>query len=182
MGRRCERLEPTQHPVQSGKFLVHPLAQAHADARQRLSTTDDAVGVRAENEKPPNDRGFNDKSELLTIADHQRQAERGGFEPPVGLKPYTDLANRRIRPLCHLSDPRADGRKYSGQTSERNVAGTSSECLIRVVWGSIPTAIFVRAVVMTSIESNDSAVSPCSTTSACENYFNREGCLGPNSV
>jgi len=54
--------------------------------------------------------------------------------------------------------------------------------LIRVVWGSIPTAIFVRAVVMTSIEPSDSAVSPYSTTPACENYFNREGCLGPNSV
>jgi hypothetical protein len=144
--------------------------------------TDNAVSVLAQNEKPPNDRGFNDKSELLTITDNQRQAERGGFEPPVGLKPYTDLANRRIRPLCHLSDPRADGRKYSGQTSERNVAGTSSECLIRVVCGSVPTAIFVRAVVMTSVEPSDSTVLTDSSSAECENHFNREGCLGPNSV
>ena len=51
-------------------------------------------------------------------------AERGGFEPPVGLKPYTDLANRRIRPLCHLSDPHADGRNYSGRKRESNVGET----------------------------------------------------------
>jgi integrase len=30
-------------------------------------------------------------------------AERGGFEPPVRFYPYNGLANRRIRPLCHLS-------------------------------------------------------------------------------
>ncbi len=30
-------------------------------------------------------------------------AERGGFEPPVRFNPYNGLANRRIRPLCHLS-------------------------------------------------------------------------------
>ncbi len=29
--------------------------------------------------------------------------ERAGFEPAVGVSTYTDLANRRIRPLCHLS-------------------------------------------------------------------------------
>lgn len=79
--------------------------------RKRLIRRDDQR-IRSngpQNEKPPNDRGFNDKCELLTITDNQRQAERAGFEPAVGLKPYTDLANRRIRPLCHLSDPRADG-------------------------------------------------------------------------
>ena len=31
------------------------------------------------------------------------QAERTGFEPAEGFDPFTDLANRRIRPLCHLS-------------------------------------------------------------------------------
>ena len=30
-------------------------------------------------------------------------AERGGFEPPVRFNSYNGLANRRIRPLCHLS-------------------------------------------------------------------------------
>ena len=32
------------------------------------------------------------------------QAERTGFEPAVGFDPYTDLANRRFRPLSHLSN------------------------------------------------------------------------------
>ena len=32
-----------------------------------------------------------------------KMAERGGFEPPVRFNPYNGLANRRIRPLCHLS-------------------------------------------------------------------------------
>ncbi len=31
------------------------------------------------------------------------KAERGGFEPPVALTGYADLANRSIRPLWHLS-------------------------------------------------------------------------------
>ena len=30
-------------------------------------------------------------------------AERGGFEPPVRFNPYNGLANRRFRPLSHLS-------------------------------------------------------------------------------
>ena len=30
-------------------------------------------------------------------------AERGGFEPPVQCYPYNGLANRRFRPLSHLS-------------------------------------------------------------------------------
>ncbi len=31
------------------------------------------------------------------------QAERGGFEPPIGFDTYNGLANRRFRPLSHLS-------------------------------------------------------------------------------
>jgi hypothetical protein len=31
------------------------------------------------------------------------RAERTGFEPANQVSPVTDLANRRIRPLCHLS-------------------------------------------------------------------------------
>jgi hypothetical protein len=31
-------------------------------------------------------------------------AEREGFEPSVRCNPYDGLANRYIRPLCHLSD------------------------------------------------------------------------------
>lgn len=30
-------------------------------------------------------------------------AERGGFEPPVPLAEYNDLANRRLQPLSHRS-------------------------------------------------------------------------------
>lgn len=30
-------------------------------------------------------------------------AERGGFEPPIRFYPYNGLANRRFRPLSHLS-------------------------------------------------------------------------------
>ena len=30
-------------------------------------------------------------------------AERGGFEPPKGIAPFNDLANRRLQPLSHLS-------------------------------------------------------------------------------
>lgn len=35
---------------------------------------------------------------------HKRLAERTGFEPAEGFDPFTDLANRRFRPLSHLSD------------------------------------------------------------------------------
>ena len=31
------------------------------------------------------------------------KTERGGFEPPVQCYPYNDLANRRFKPLSHLS-------------------------------------------------------------------------------
>ena len=97
------------------------VAQAGANKRQRLTTIDDANADSSPNEKPPDLRGFQNQREALTIADSDGKAERGGFEPPVGLKPYTDLANRRIRPLCHLSDPRADGRNYTGHKTESNL-------------------------------------------------------------
>ena len=33
-------------------------------------------------------------------------AEGGGFEPPKGIAPFNDLANRRLQPLSHPSaDP-----------------------------------------------------------------------------
>lgn len=37
------------------------------------------------------------------------QAERTGFEPVIEFYPYTGLANRRYRPLSHLSGCRHDG-------------------------------------------------------------------------
>jgi hypothetical protein len=39
---------------------------------------------------------------------HKRSAERTGFEPAEGFDPFTGLANRRIRPLCHLSQWRTE--------------------------------------------------------------------------
>jgi hypothetical protein len=30
-------------------------------------------------------------------------AEGGGFEPPKGISPFNDLANRRLQPLGHPS-------------------------------------------------------------------------------
>ena len=35
-------------------------------------------------------------------ADH-READKEGFEPSEDMFAFSDLANRRIRPLCHLS-------------------------------------------------------------------------------
>ena len=37
-----------------------------------------------------------------------RMAERGGFEPPVQFYPNNGLANRRFRPLSHLSNHSTD--------------------------------------------------------------------------
>jgi integrase len=39
---------------------------------------------------------------LLSATDGSR-TERGGFEPPIQFDPYSGLANRRFRPLSHLS-------------------------------------------------------------------------------
>ena len=44
----------------------------------------------------PMDKGFG----LILQVD---LAERGGFEPPIQFDPYSGLANRRFRPLSHLS-------------------------------------------------------------------------------
>ena len=43
-------------------------------------------------------------------------AERGGFEPPIGFNPYNGLANRRFRPLSHLS---ASGPRVSAPNRPR---------------------------------------------------------------
>jgi hypothetical protein len=39
---------------------------------------------------------------LVAVPDGSR-TERGGFEPPMGFDPHNGLANRRFRPLSHLS-------------------------------------------------------------------------------
>ena len=38
-----------------------------------------------------------------SIASDTFKTERGGFEPPIGFDTYNGLANRRFRPLSHLS-------------------------------------------------------------------------------
>ncbi len=40
-------------------------------------------------------------------------AERGGFEPPERFNPFSDLANRRYRPLSHLSVERSEANRPS---------------------------------------------------------------------
>ena len=39
----------------------------------------------------------------FSFLSHAKMAERGGFEPPVSLAEYGDLANRCLQPLGHLS-------------------------------------------------------------------------------
>ena len=46
-------------------------------------------------------------------------AERAGFEPAVGRKPYNGLASRRFRPLSHLS-------AFAMQRQAQDAPGTPS--------------------------------------------------------
>ena len=53
--------------------------------------------------------GFRSLEQATRFRDGPRSwklAERGGFEPPVQFYPYNGLANRRFRPLSHLSGSR----------------------------------------------------------------------------
>ena len=45
-------------------------------------------------------------------------AERGGFEPPIRFNPYNGLANRRFRPLSHLSNRRGQETVFRGLRQE----------------------------------------------------------------
>ena len=107
------------------------------------------------------------------------KAERGGFEPPVGLKPYTDLANRRIRPLCHLSDPRADGREYSGLTSERKVRAMTSGRLVAEV---VRLRFFPRHRSLTLLRRRENKRCRSSYFGSDISPDFDEGCFGPNST
>src|SRR5436305_1020457 len=87
--------------------------------RRDLGLADDISGYSSENsplqsatksatngEFPEAPRNAN-AHQRLTYADGQRaRAERTGFEPAEGCDPFTDLANRRFRPLSHLSELR----------------------------------------------------------------------------
>jgi hypothetical protein len=56
--------------------------------------------------------------------------ERTGFEPVVGCNPYTGLANRRYRPLSHLSRPLLDPALAWGYVATRSNA--ANPCCLRV--------------------------------------------------
>ncbi len=55
-----------------------------------------------EKEKPPELVSWETVRRLVAGSDVNK-AERGGFEPPIGFDTYNGLANRRFRPLSHLS-------------------------------------------------------------------------------
>ena len=62
-------------------------------------------------------------------------AERGGFEPPIQFYSYNGLANRRFRPLSHLSstDFLADGLERdsvarAGKLIVSNAQGVKRHC------------------------------------------------------
>ena len=55
------------------------------------------------------------------------QAERTGFEPVVEFYPHTGLANRRYRPLSHLSGSSGEGETSDlGRILDRVNGGKSS--------------------------------------------------------
>src|SRR6266404_9927930 len=57
-------------------------------------------GVGRPRQEPALSRARSSEPRLM---EEYRLAERGGFEPPVRFNPYNGLANRRFRPLSHLS-------------------------------------------------------------------------------
>ena len=42
-------------------------------------------------------------NQLQDLFEEHNMAEGGGFEPPKGIAPFNDLANRRLQPLSHPS-------------------------------------------------------------------------------
>ena len=51
----------------------------------------------------PINKKRNPKNRISLFCLMRKMAERGGFEPPVSLAEYGDLANRCLQPLGHLS-------------------------------------------------------------------------------
>jgi hypothetical protein len=64
----------------------------------------------------PNGQPFSDSSGRK-IRRKSLPAERAGFEPARQLSPSTDLANRRFRPLSHLSRRQQRARPTKGHSS-----------------------------------------------------------------
>ena len=66
----------------------------------------------------------------------RKLTERTGFEPAVRFDPYTDLANRRYRPLSHLSQinspfpaaPQMDFAEPAARATERRDLVRSPAC------------------------------------------------------
>ena len=87
------RQEAVAHPTAS-KGLPNEAYAAGLSELTRLTVFRDEIRPYAvwAQKNPAEQAGFIDW-----------QAERTGFEPANQVSPVTDLANRRIRPLCHLS-------------------------------------------------------------------------------
>ncbi len=54
--------------------------------------------------------------------------ERGGFEPPIRVTPYSGFRIRRLQPLSHLSVPTCGARLAFSQTLAAEQPGISSQC------------------------------------------------------
>src|SRR5262245_1605510 len=75
--------------------------QAHKLRRSRR--TRQLAVTRTKRNKPLMNQGLATFSPTFTEIVNKHSAERTGFEPAEGFDPFTDLANRRFRPLSHLS-------------------------------------------------------------------------------
>jgi integrase len=80
-----------------------------------------SMGGKANTPETPTSEGF---GRVLSVSGGSN-TERGGFEPPIGFDTYNGLANRRFRPLSHLSN-RLAAREGSGR-SPRFVEATKRD-------------------------------------------------------
>ena len=77
----------------------------------------------------------------LSNLDFGKMAERGGFEPPVRFNPYNGLANRRFRPLSHLSVHGQIGTNKTKPFGDRAlIVKTADGCkeMQRIASGGVP--------------------------------------------
>jgi site-specific recombinase XerC len=82
--------------------FAHSLPTVPQGSGCDLTATDGSDEATGENRDTPGTPTFEGSGRVLTASDGSR-TERGGFEPPVRFDPYNGLANRRFRPLSHLS-------------------------------------------------------------------------------
>ena len=92
----CVGLATHQQTLAPSLLHFEPASGRHESPHDVIALSDAPTGI---NEKPPASRGFDASSRVLTALG----AERGGFEPPRPVSQSNGLANRRYRPLSHLS-------------------------------------------------------------------------------